>query len=79
MCLYVLFSLVFDVVDLRYFFFQLLQQSISVTFRIVFISAQSIADIVLVVSDEPDSVLSFQFVSFVGLGSESFDFHRELT
>ena len=79
MGLYVLFSLVLDVVYLGYFIFQFLQQSKGVAFGIVLVSAQCVTDIVLVVSDEPDSILSLQFVSFVGLGSESLDFHGKLT
>ena len=73
MSLYIVFSLILDMVDLPNFSFELFDHPIGVSFGVILIGADSIGDIVLVVSDEPHTVLCFEFVAFIGPCSEGLD------
>ena len=76
MSLYVILVLILYMIDLAYFFLKFLNKSKSMTLRVFLIGAKSIRYIVLVVSNKPHSILSFQLIPLVGLGPQSFDLHR---
>jgi len=77
-CFYVLLGFVFAVVDLSDFFLQLLEESVGMAFGVFFTCAKSIDYIIIIVSDMPNSIGRFEFIAFIGLGSEGFGFLREL-
>ena len=74
----VLLRLILNMVDLTNLLLQFIQQPERVSFWILFIGAQSVRNIVLIMSNKPNSVLSLEFISLISSGFKSFDFHRKL-
>ncbi len=75
----VFLCLVLAMTEFGYFVLQLLDHPERQSFRVLLTRAQSIADVVVVVSDIPHSVGCFQFVPFVSSGLEGSGFLGELT
>jgi len=75
---YVLLGFILAVIDLCYFLLQFLNQAVGMPFRVFLARAKSIDYVIIIVSDVPNPVWRFEFITFISFGFESLDLLRQL-